>query len=201
MSDSSGYYFIGKDSSTTAATLCKYIFSPSSAQCQPVTGINTGYGHLMLSDTQFFLLGVDNSYQLQMYKITFGSTSVNWANKIICPSLPWGASNSESYQSLDGTTIYSLFTYGNSTTPTYYLYFASLSVASGSVMATRYKSSISIKLVYGGIFNGDYIVAMVHVAYYLVIYNISSSSFTIKSYSGAPTFYLYGGAVEPSSGR
>ena len=135
-----------------------YIFSPSSAQCQPVTGINTGYGHLMLSDTQFFLLGVDNSYQLQMYKITFGSTSVNWANKIICPSLPWGASNSESYQSLDGTTIYSLFTYGNSTTPTYYLYFASLSVASGSVMATRYKSSISIKLVYGGIFNGDYIV-------------------------------------------
>ena len=199
MSDSSGYYFIGKDSSTSVATLCKYIFSPSSAQCQPVTGINTGYGHLMLSDTQFFLLGVDSLYQLQMYKITFGSTSVNWANKIMCSFSAWVALNSESYKSTDGTTIYSMFTYGNTATICY-LYFVSQSVASGSVMATRYKSSTTVRYVYGGIFNGDYIVAMTHIAYSLIIYSISSSSFTINSYSGG-TLFLYGGAIEPSSGR
>ena len=82
----------------------------------------------------------------------------------MCSFSAWVALNSESYKSTDGTTIYSMFTYGNTATICY-LYFVSQSVASGSVMATRYKSSTTVRYVYGGIFNGDYIVS-----FYLIYY-------------------------------
>ena len=112
----------------------------------------------MLSSTQFFVVGTNIGVHpiLQMYKITFGSSSVNWANQIGCSSTSaWSASLSESMLSSDGSTIYSFFTYG---TPLY-LYFAGLSATSGSVTTTRYKSSISVSDVRGSALNGDYMVA------------------------------------------
>ena len=128
----------------------------SSVQCQTITNINYGYGHLMISNSQFFVLGASptSPYNLQIYKITFLSTSVNWANQIACPSGTWVASDSESVLSSDGSTVYSFFTFG----ATKYLYFVGLYVADGSVATTRYKSSASVSDVDGSALNGNYVV-------------------------------------------
>ena len=117
LTDLSGYFVIGFDSSTPYyAKIWKYTFSSSSAQCQTITNINKGYGHLMVSNNQFFVLGVPSAspYNLQIYKITFLSTSVDWANQITCTSGTWSASISESLLSSDQSTIYSFFLFGPS---------------------------------------------------------------------------------------
>ena len=198
LADLSGYFVIGFDSSSIAK-ICKYTFSSSNAQCQTITNINYGYGHLMISNSQFFVLGASSTspYNLQMYKITFSSTSVNWANQIACPSGTWSAYRSESVLSSDGSTVYSFFLFGPSST-TRYLYFCGLSVSDGSVRTTRYKSGIAVSSVLGSALNGDYVVATTYSPISLLIYSISSLTFTIKSFLG---FALYGCGVEPSSGR
>ena len=195
MADLSGYFVIGLDSSNIAK-ICRYTFSLSSAQCQKITNIKAGFGHLMISNTQFFVLGASSTspYNLQMYKFTFSFTSVNWANQIACVSGTWAASLSDSVLSSDGLTVYSFFTFG----VTKYLYFCGLSVSDGSVATTRYKSSASVLSVYGSALNGDYLVATTYSLTSIVIYSISSSAFTIRSFSG---FALRGWGVEPFSGR
>ena len=194
LTDLSGYFVIWYDGSNIAK-ICKYTFSYSSAQCQTINSINTGFGHLMISNSQFFVLGTTftSPYNLQLYKITFISTLVNWANQIACPSGAWYASLSESVLSSDGSIVYSFFLFGSST----YLYFCGLSVSDGSVATTRYKSSVGQSSVWGSALNGDYVVAT---TFYpsVVIYSISSSAFTIKSFSDNN---IYGWGVEPSSGR
>ena len=149
----------------------------------------------MISNSQFFVLGADpaSTYNLHMYKITFSLTSVVWANQVACSSGTWAVSYSESVLSSDGLTIYSFFTFG----ATKYLYFAGLSVSDGSVTTARYKSSGTVSDLYGSALSGDYVVSTTQSPVSVVIYSISSSAFTIKSYSGS----LFGWGVEPSSGR
>ena len=150
----------------------------------------------MVSNSQFFVLGSSSAspYNLQIYKITYLSTSVDWANQITCTSGTWTAAYSESLLSSDQSTIYSFFAFGS----TQYLYFAGLSVTGGSMVTTRYKSSTSVSRVWGSALNGDYVVATTESPTSLIMYSISSSTFTIKSFSG---YNLYGWVVEPSSGR
>ena len=107
----------------------------------------------MISNSQFFVLGATSNYNLQMYKITFSLTSVNWANQITCSSGKLSASLSESVLSYDGSTVYSFFTFGAQT----YLYFLGLTVSTGSVATTRYKSSASVSNVWGSALNRDYV--------------------------------------------
>ena len=151
----------------------------------------------MISNSQFFVLGVSTTspYNLQMFKITFSLTSVNWANQIACSAGTWTAYDSESVLSSDGSTIYSFSTFGVTT----YLYFLGLSVSDGSVTTTRFRSSASVLYILGSALNGDYVVATTYpsTSASIVIYRISSSTFTIKSFSGS----LHGWWVEPSSGR
>ena len=153
----------------------------------------------MISDSQFFVLGASSSSpnNLQMYKITFSSTSADWANKIVCSQVTWSAYLSESILSSDKSTIYSFFAFGS--LPTYYLYFAGLSASNGSVVTTRYKSNTSVFDLKGSALNGDYVVVTTEFPYSLVVYSISSSTFT--TYSLASGLYLFGWGVEPSSGR
>ena len=147
----------------------------------------------MITNSQFFVVGVTpaSPYNLLMYKITFGLTPVNWANQISCASGTWTTSNSESVLSSDGSTIYIFLTFGT----TNYFYFAGMSVSSGSVTTTRYKSSVSVSYVWRSALNGDYIVAATDTPASLLLYSISSSAFTIKSFSGNN---LNGWGVEPS---
>ena len=83
--------------------------------------------------------------------------------------------------SSDGSTVYSFFTFG----VTKYLYFCGLSVADGSVRTTRYKSDTAVSTVWGSALNGDYVVATTQSPDLLVMYSISSSAFTIKSFSSS----------------
>ena len=195
LADLSGYFVFGRDSSMFAK-ICKYTFSSSTAQWQKITNIKNGYGSLMISNSQFFVLGADSAspFNLQLYKITFSSVSVDWANQIACISGTWASAASGSMLSTDGSTIYLFFIYSPSLTT--YLYFCGLSVSDGSVTTTRYKSSASVTYAYGSALNGDYAVATTLNS--LIIYSISSSTFTIKSCSGPS---LCGWGVEPSSGR
>ena len=194
----SGYFVIGYDTSNIAK-ICKYTFSSSKAQCQTITNIKYGYGKLMISNSQFFVLGVAlaSPYNLQMFKITFSLTSVNWASQIICSFGTWSAFYSESVLSSDKSTIYSFFTF-ETASATRYLYFAGLSVSDGSVLTTRYKSSAVVSSVYGSVINGDYIVTTTNFSAFLVIYSISSLTFTIKSFISG-YFYMWG--IESFSGR
>ena len=148
----------------------------------------------MMSQFKFFLIGIDLSFNLHMYKITFSATSVDWAKKIISTGA-WSIDYSESLLSTDGSKIYSLFPYGISPR---YLYFFTLAVSDGSVSNTRYKSTSSVSIVYWAALSGDYIVATTDYFLGVVIYKISTSVFTIKSFSGS---LLYGWGVDPSSGR
>ena len=152
----------------------------------------------MISSTQFFVLGVTpaSPYNLQMYKITFLATSVNWANKIACTSGTWVSNISEAMLSSDKSTIYTFFIFAPAAT-TKYLYFAGLSVSDGSVLTTRYRSSISVDGLYGSNLNGDYVIASTSSATYLVIYSISTFTFSIKSFLS----YTYSIGLELSSGR
>ena len=148
----------------------------------------------MLSQTQFFFLGVDSTPgNLHMYKITFLSTATDWANKIACSSGTWSSSNSMSILSADSSTIYSFFTFGS----IQYLYFASLSASTGSATSTRYKSSISISNIWALALNGNYLVAITTSSASLIIYNISSETFTFKNWP--LTLYWWG--VESSTSR
>ena len=112
----------------------------------------------MISDTQFFVLGAGSStpYDLHMYKLTFSKTSVDWADKLACVSGTWISSFSESILSADGLTIYTFINFGSSQ----YLYFVSLSVSTGSVVGTRYKSDMIIGYVWGSALNGDYLIRL-----------------------------------------
>ena len=198
LSDNSGYYVSGQDSSTRV-TFCKYLFSSStSASCQQLTNVITGvFGQLKLSDTQIFIIGGDfSAYNFHMYKMTFANTSPDWAMKIVCPSTSWYTTAGESHIDSSGSTIYSAFGYGYNSV--YYLYFTSLSASSGSVLSTRYRSNISCITLYGSAMSGDYIaLSAVCPTPYLVIVNTASSSFSVKLFSGT---MLLGGGVD-STGR
>ena len=149
----------------------------------------------MISNGQFFVLGAApfSPKHLNMYKITFSLTSVSWANQIVCTGT-WSSAESESRLSSDGSKIYSFFLFGS----TKYLYFVGLSVADGSVATTRYKSSASVYRVYGSALNGDYAIATTFLPNSVVIYSISSSTFTIKAFFGT---YILGWGVETSSNK
>lgn len=148
----------------------------------------------MLSQTQFFFLGHNPStYALQMYKMTFSSNSVDWANKISWSFGSWTSYLSESLLSNDGSTIYIFFTYGSSR----YLYFISLSVSTGTAVGSRYKSSTIITSVNSAALNGNYLLASTSTEDSVIMYNLLSSSFTIKSFSST----IYGWSVELYSGR
>ena len=151
----------------------------------------------MITQTQFFLVGIDTSSHntFHMYKFTFSSKQADWANMIACASGNWASSNSESLLSADGLNIYLFFIYGPS--PTNW-YFTSVSSSDGSVTSSRYKSSASVQIIYGSALNGDYVIATTKIPFSLIIYNLSSSVFIIKLFSGS---VLYGWGVEPSSGR
>ena len=199
LADFSGYFIFAYDISTPYyAKICKYTFSLSSAQCQTINNIIYGYGYMMISNYQFFVLGAypAPSNNLHMYKITFSSISVNWANQIACASGTWVAFASESILSSDKSIVYFFFIFGLSSS-TRYLYFWGLSVSDGSVSTTRHKSSAIVVAIWGSALNGDYVVTTTS-SPSLVIYNISSSTFAIKSFSGN---FLRGWGVEPSSGR
>ena len=69
----------------------------------------------MLNSNQLFILSRDKTspYNLLLYKITFSTPSVDWANKMLCASGTWTTNLSESLLSSDSSIIYSFFIFGS----------------------------------------------------------------------------------------
>ena len=162
--------------------------SPSSSACQQISNFRWhAYGQLKISDSSMFMLGVDpSSYQLHLYKHTFGGTSPDWSLKLSWPSGTWSTFTSESL--LISSTIYTLFPYGSSPQ---YVYMAVISVSDGTV-SNRFKSSVSCSYVYGSGVSGDYIIVSVKRSSspYLLMFNRATNSFDIKSFSGNSLFRI-----------
>ena len=62
LSDSSGYYVIGRNGSGVSS-ICKYILTSStSALCQQIANFHSfSYGQLKISDTEYFVLNYDSA--------------------------------------------------------------------------------------------------------------------------------------------
>ena len=91
LSDSSGYYVIGRNGSGVSS-ICKYILTSStSALCQQIANLNSfSYGQLKISDTEYFVLNYNSAdYSLYFFKFTFSMTRVDWANKMLWSSGVW----------------------------------------------------------------------------------------------------------------
>ena len=155
LNDNSGFLFLAKNTTSSSSNLCKYQFSiPTSSQCQIITAISGFvFGSLNISDSQMFFDGLDASNNLLYYKVTVGSTAVDWANKVAWSSGPWTASKAEAIISSDGTQIYSFATFGSSIS----LYFVTFRLSDGSVVGNRYKSSTGCNEVDGLTQSGSYI--------------------------------------------
>ena len=98
--------------------------------------------------------------------------------------------------SFDGLTIYSFILFGSPSN--YYLYFASMLVSTGGVIGTRFKSNVTIKYVYTSAINEEYLITSSETPNSIIIYNLASSAFTIKRFSGD---YILGSTIELSTGR
>ena len=104
LSDDSGYYFGSNRPLTSDSLLWRYLFSsPANVQCQnmPVNNVYL-FGQLMLNDNQlFFLYREVTPAAAHFYKITFGSTAMDWANVMSCPGATCSIALSESLLSND----------------------------------------------------------------------------------------------------
>ena len=152
----------------------------------------------MLSDTEIFMVGRDPStYVHHFYKITFGSTTVTWANKKASWGPFWFISEWESLLNSDKSIIYSFYIHYSN-----YLYLVLFQNSNGDILSSNYKSSKSCSNpgVYGSAVSGDYVIANLYCtsASYLVIYNSVISTFVTKLFSGQ---VLYGWGIDPISGR
>ena len=138
----------------------------------------------MISSNQFYFLHSDNlsPYHLYMHKITFGSISSDWTNMMLCPSGIWEVSFSETVLDSSRSIIYSFFLYGASSK---YIYFASLLASDGSVIRSRYKSSISFTSIYGATQKDGYLITIGKGSNtHLIIFEKETSSFILKKFFG-----------------
>ena len=151
----------------------------------------------MISNTElFWITRINSSYNAVFVKFIFSNSNADWAKKMSCSSNcdMWYSS---SLLSTDKSRIYNLFVYRQSSIDN--IYFNSFQTLSGAIVGNMYKSTISCSLVYGSVLNGDNIFATLACSsLYLIIYNITSSLFTFKSFSGTN---LYDVAIESGSNR
>ena len=87
----------------------------------------------------------------------------------------WTLGLSEAVLDSDGTKIYAFPSYGS----TKYLYFITLKVADGSVLNSRYKSSVTCSNSFGSAQAGDYLALTGACSgLYLILFNLNTSTFT-----------------------
>ena len=199
ISDNSGYFIITKNAQdTNIPGIWKYLYSsPTTNSCIHFPSW-TAYPQtmLMISDSQFALTAKDSSINYYFYKVTFGSSTADWSNQILWSSSPsWVTGIADMALSSDSTNLYTFFPYGTAA----YLHFITFNLSTGNVVGTSYVSNSIITNVYGITVSGNYIVAVVNDSTYgyIVIFNISTSAFTIKTFSGN----LNGCVVDSTSGR
>ena len=168
----------------------KYLFSDTNnVNCQQIsTNIYYPHGSLMINNNQYFMLGIEatSPYTIHFYKVSSGSSSVDWANKILWTEGNCKSGLSESLLSTDSSLIYSFFIFGSAPN----MYFAIFNSSSGQSVGSIYKSSASWAGVCGSIQIDMYIfVTSVWTNYYLMRLNKLTNEFVV--FSTNPNFVLY----------
>ena len=134
------------------------------------------------------MLGIENSLPntIHFYKVSFGRSSVDWANQILWTEGSCKTGISETLLSTDGSLIYSFFIFGNAPN----MYFAIFNSSSGQSVGSIYKSSATWTGVCGSIQSGIYIfVTFAWTNYYLMRLNMLTYEFVV--FSPNPKFILY----------
>ena len=152
---------------------------------------------MLLNNNQLFLIGADtvSPFPLHFTKITIENTSSDWSNKILCSFGVCNPNLGESIMSKDKSTIYSFFVFGNTT----YLYFANFNITNGSLIGSRYKSSVSWSEVDGIALNGNFLIASsMCSSASLIVFDVSLLNFKAYTFVEAN---LFDWAVEVTSGR
>ena len=72
-------------------------------------------------------------------KITFGSSTANWAEAIDCSFSYWYVSSAQSILSIDSTQIYSFYSY-HDTTNNYSICYINLAISTGNAVGSRFKA-------------------------------------------------------------
>ena len=193
LSDNSGFIILGINTSSKFIA-CKCL---TSCTCQSIISFTSaGLGQLKLSDNQFFFIATDSTTSLHFWKLTFGSSAIDWSKTMTCSVGSCTSTNFESLLSSDSSKIYSIYAYGNPQ----YLYFITLNSTDGSVIGTRYKSTISWLNIYGSAEISNYLIVTIKLASSaaLFVFDTTAIKFTFKSFSGT---VLYQIAQDPTSGR
>ena len=154
------------------------------------------YGSMMLTDSTLFMMGKDTSTVtlFHLFMITFTTSSYNWANKITCSSdcLHF---LSESILSNDNLKIYIMFPLESPA----YLYFITLNSTSGSIIGSRYKSSISWTQWLKSIQSSNMLLfTALCSSFNLFMYDTNSLAFTVKQINN---IFIYWIAIELTTGR
>ena len=207
LSDNSGYVFITSISSKTS--IWKYLFSsPSNTLCYSLSSYSKKpHGQLMINDNQFFFLVIDSTAMNIVYaKVTYGQNSADWMKTMSCflGSNDWDTfQSSVSLLGKDGSTIYLFANLGpfdkDLKIAIQNLYLFAFNSNDGSLIGTRYKSSISCSFVNDATAHGDLLIAVtLCYGYNIIIYNTQTSLFIIKYISSVE---LNGVLVEKLSER
>ena len=140
---------------------------------------------MKLSDSQLFFISLEPStpFNLQMYKVTYSITPVDWAKKISWPTASWNSDWGETLMSSDNSTLYSIFLFGD--TSTMYSHFVSLNVSSGNTVGTRYISNVGWIFIDGStlISNSLIITMRCPSDSELIVVDLNSNSFTYRKFS------------------
>ena len=201
LSDNSGYFILSSKYPTLQLNIWKYIFSnPTNAQCQNIPSIlDYPQGQLMLDDNQFFFIGVDSSSKKShFFKISYSQQTTDWVKMMACSPSDWyGADFSESILSLDSSKIYVFASLGEISQS--YAYFMTFNSSDGSLVGSRYKSSINWYYTESSTIYGDLIIAIeLWSGFNIIMYNTTNSAFKIMTF---PYYSLFGLWVEKPLGR
>ena len=201
LSDNSGYFILSSKYPTLQLNIWKHVFSsPTDAQCQNIPSISDyPQGQLMLNDNQFFFIGVDSSVKnSHFFKISYSQQTTDWVKMMECsPSNWYGADFSESLLSSDSSKIYVFASLGEITQS--YAYFMTFNSSDGSLIGSRYKSSINWYYTMSSTIYGDLIIAIeLCRGFNIIMYNTTTSAFKIMTF---PYYTLNSLWVEKPSGR
>ena len=164
------------------------------------------YNQIMFNDSELFFISTESAspYNLQMYKITFSITSVNWANKISWPTASWNSDWGETLLSSDGQLLFALFLYGDSSSM--FTHLAVINSTNGSVVGTRYILNTSSTFIDAFIQFDIYLVASIRLpsGNLIAVFNINLSQIqisTISFFSSSSLSFILGLAKDPNYSR
>ena len=114
---------------------------------------------------------------------------------MVCTIGPCTSERTDTILSRDGSFLYSFTLFGNSV----YLYLSMINSTDGSVIGSRYKSSLTCVKIYGSSFSDEYILVSVNWGnFYISLFNTATFEFTFKQFTGS---FILQQEKDPKSGR